>query len=492
MSFAAIARDRHYERIALALAVLGALRVFVFAAAYPVFNNVDEAGHFDAVYKYAYGRFPNGVEPFDPEAIALINQSASPEYLRVWSGAAVPAPRWTKTATDLRWVAIAAGEPNFEGIHPPLYYAMAGVWLRVGRWLGVGDLALPYWVRFLNVGTIGVAIWLGFRTMARLVPERSSVVLGATALFAFLPQDAFYSISSDSLAPLVGTGAFVGLAMAAGSGRLSRWSDVRTGLWIAAAGLTKVTAWPLILTLTPLVLAIRVRRVRNAVAPRDGIVGALVMLTGVVPIAAWSLYCYRSLGTFTGFGATLATLGIARKPWADLVDHPIFTGDGLWTFIHHTLRTLWRGEYVWHRQILEPASADIVFTLSSVCLVAVGVFAWSRRGAPAEERRLVRLAGLVVVAGALMLAWSSIGYEWGKFTYPSQTYPYVTSGRLLMPAVVPLLFLYSLGLQSVLARIRLQQWFGAVCGVLVAALILLDIYASRFAWTSLYNWLHLP
>jgi hypothetical protein len=50
-------------------------RVFLFSAAFPFFNNVDEQAHFDTVYKYARGYLPREIAPkFDvgaAEQIAL-------------------------------------------------------------------------------------------------------------------------------------------------------------------------------------------------------------------------------------------------------------------------------------------------------------------------------------------------------------------------------------------------------------------------------------
>jgi hypothetical protein len=51
--------EKHEKKVILILCVLAGLRVFVFAAAFPFFNNVDEQAHFDLIYKYAHGRIPH-------------------------------------------------------------------------------------------------------------------------------------------------------------------------------------------------------------------------------------------------------------------------------------------------------------------------------------------------------------------------------------------------------------------------------------------------
>jgi len=47
-----VIRAVHERSIVLALCVAAACRVFLFSAAFPYFNNVDEPAHFDLVMKY--------------------------------------------------------------------------------------------------------------------------------------------------------------------------------------------------------------------------------------------------------------------------------------------------------------------------------------------------------------------------------------------------------------------------------------------------------
>jgi hypothetical protein len=48
--------------------LITAVRVFVYSAAFPFFNNVDEPWHFDLVVKYSHGQVPRRLEPFSPES----------------------------------------------------------------------------------------------------------------------------------------------------------------------------------------------------------------------------------------------------------------------------------------------------------------------------------------------------------------------------------------------------------------------------------------
>ena len=50
-------------------------------------------------------------------------------------------------------------QPNHESLQPPLYYALAGLWWRIGKECGLHDGFLLYWIRFLNVFIIAALVW---------------------------------------------------------------------------------------------------------------------------------------------------------------------------------------------------------------------------------------------------------------------------------------------------------------------------------------------
>jgi len=98
------------ERLLVRLfCLLAALRIFVFTAAFPFFNNVDEQYHFDLVCRYAQGDVPQGLERCSAEAVALIARYGSPEYvwtLRDFPGMKTPPPespleRWASSTPAL-------------------------------------------------------------------------------------------------------------------------------------------------------------------------------------------------------------------------------------------------------------------------------------------------------------------------------------------------------------------------------------------------------
>ena len=48
--------------------VAAALRVLLFIAAYPFFNNVDEQAHFDNICRYSHGDIPRALDHYGDEA----------------------------------------------------------------------------------------------------------------------------------------------------------------------------------------------------------------------------------------------------------------------------------------------------------------------------------------------------------------------------------------------------------------------------------------
>jgi len=71
-------RERSIVRL---LCLLAAVHVFIFSAAFPFFNNVDEANHFDLVVKYSHGHLPRGPELVSAESMQYIAIFGSPEFL---------------------------------------------------------------------------------------------------------------------------------------------------------------------------------------------------------------------------------------------------------------------------------------------------------------------------------------------------------------------------------------------------------------------------
>ena len=205
------AKPRRWETSLIAtLCVVAAVRVCLFSATFPFFNNIDEQNHVDLVLKYARGYWPREpVERIDFATGRLLALYATFEYLSPperFRGGVFPRPLWERPAgADRVWegAALWAQRINDEAHSPPVYYAVAGAWYRLGGWLGLSGGRQLYWVRFLNVPLCAMLVSCAYLFCRDGYSDRPELRLGVPILVAFLPQDIFYSISSDVLSPFL-------------------------------------------------------------------------------------------------------------------------------------------------------------------------------------------------------------------------------------------------------------------------------------------------
>ena len=73
--------DTRARKIIFLLCLLAAVHVFIFSAAFPFFNNVDEQIHFDLTVKYAQGRLPLALESVSNTAVNYIVLYSSSAYV---------------------------------------------------------------------------------------------------------------------------------------------------------------------------------------------------------------------------------------------------------------------------------------------------------------------------------------------------------------------------------------------------------------------------
>ncbi len=491
-------RERTMRLSVQVLAVLAAVRVFVYGAAFPFFNNVDELYHFDLVVKYAHAEVPTRPAPISPESARYIFLYGTPEYFngphKFPNGRFLP-PTWTFSQEAIKVampVALAnwRNDINHEATEPPLYYAIAAAWLRLGRLLGIEGGFLLYWVRFLNPILAAALVWIGFSVARVAFPERPLVVLGVPALLAFFPQDTFYSIQSDVLSPIVFGLAFLGVLkwLRTEAPRISL--GVFTGLALAAAGLVKGANWPLVAvaTLAMLFHSVRVSRSGNL---KQALAATNVLIICVaLPLGAWLTRNALVVGDPTGTAEKTRILGWTRKPLVDWWQHPIFTPKGIAEFWSELMASFWRGEFAWFGQRMASPVIDVFYWASSLVLVLFAVASlWHRRKDLTSGARLaVALSIAVFVAAVIFLAVASMAYDFGPCKYPSQAHPFFTSGRLMSGALVPFALLYVYGLDRAFARFK-SHWPAA----LVLAGILFFITVSEIdvnspAFASAYNW----
>jgi hypothetical protein len=493
----AVSASVRERRLVLVLCAVAASRVLVYALAFPFFNNVDEHVHFDLVLAYSEGRIPRAMEPIGTEAAHTIALYGSPEYFsRPERFPLARFPLWARppeqAAPDIAQLAASLRTiTNHESLAPPLYYAIAGAWLKLGRALGLDSGSQLYWIRVLNVPCAAALVWLAYVTSRSVFPERRFPRVGVAALIALLPQDAFYSIQSDVLSPLCFGAAFLGILRLTRSDRPDARVGALTGLALAAAVLTKNANLPLF-ALAGAALLSDGRRRLAAGSLRDA-APALAWLSAcaVLPFGAWLIRNQIVLGHFTGSAAQVALLGWTRKPVGAWWPHPIFTPRGLGFFLREIAVSLWRGEIVWQGRPLAWHSADTVYWISTmVCLATIALPLLSRSHAT-PERRALRLAFASLLASLAFLALLSVAFDFGTSFYPSRHHPYFTSGRLVSGALIPFALLYVAGLDRLLCRVRTEWPRFALLAVILLFGTVSEAAVNRVAFASPYNWLSL-
>src|SRR5438445_5812080 len=276
------------------LCLLAAIRVFVFAAAFPFFNNVDEQAHVDLVIQYAHAKLPRSIEPFASEAALYFAVYSTPEYFVTPEqyGGQYPPPNWLLPQDELQKILddeipFWESRLNHESGEPPLYYSIAGSWMNVGRLVGLRRLPLLYWVRFLNVGIAAALVWVSFAATRSTFPDNQFLQLGVPALLAVSPQSAFYSIQGDALSPLCFGIAFLGLTKMLQYERVGIVVPIWTGFAIAATCLVKTSNLPLPLIATAAIALETLLSARKGTLQPALITLAAFVVAVAVPLRIW-------------------------------------------------------------------------------------------------------------------------------------------------------------------------------------------------------------
>jgi len=484
----------------LLLCFTAALRVFVFAAAFPFFSNGDEDLHFDLVTQYSAGRLPRTFGVLTNESLGLIVRYASPEFLQTpdqFPNAKFPPPLWKQSVAEAAPVieatkAVWQTEINWESSQPPLYYALAGFWWRLGQCIGLTGIESLYWIRFLNALLISILVWLGYVIARTVEPEHLGLSVGVPLLLAFIPQDVLYVLSNDVLSPIC-----FGVVLLC----VMRWLRAEspnfllsaiTGLAIAATYLTKLSNLPL---LTVAIIAIIAKSLqllrREPVAATLALI--LMILCAGIPIGSWMLWSKAHFGDVAGSTTAIALLTWTRKPFTDWWDHPIFSPRGSWTFWSELLARFWRGELMWQNRELSSRIADEFYAISSLFLLCAAMTGIGRHsGLSTFQRQALLLAAFTFLAALAFLALLSVQFDFGECIYPSRAHPYLTSGRLISGALIPFALLYAYGVIRLLSRAGNALLPLVVLATIMVFVSISDVLVNYEVFASEHNWFHLP
>jgi len=476
-----------------------AVRVLVFSAAFPFFNNVDERRHFDLVIKYAYGDVPQSAELISPATLSYLSRYASPEFLSPpehFEGGYY-GPMWKHRAEEVaptiaRIEEIWSRTPNQECSQPPLYYVAAAAWFHIGQLIGVkGGYAL-YWVRFLNVVLVVTLVWLAYVTARIIFLDQVGLRLGIPLLVASIPQDAFYGIDNDVLSPICFGVTFICLLGWVREDQRSIVLGVATGLSTAASYLTKLSNLPLILVAVGVIAwscfaQARSKTLRAAIPA----LGALVACAAI-PIMAWMSWMKSHFGDFTGAASKAQLLGWTARPFSDWWSHPIFTLSGMWTFLSELIASFWRGEFMWHAHTIGSKGMDFFYVFSSLGLILITIASVLRtrtNNLTEMQRRVLWIAVACVIATIVFLAFLSLQFDFGQCINPSRERPYFFQGRLLGGAMIPFAMLYVYGLHRLLRAVPALEL--AAISAIATTITISEFLANRVAFASEYNCFHM-
>jgi len=495
--------EKHEKKVILLLCVLAGLRIFVFAAAFPFFNNVDEQAHFDLVYKYAHGRIPHTLEHFSPGSSRLIVLYGSPEYFyepNQFPYQKTPPPLWSFPDTpeyrilEERSVSFWSNMVNHEATQPPVYYMAAAAWYKLGKVLGVGGGQELYWLRFLNIFVYVLLLWGSFAYVKKLFPANILLRFGVPLMLVAFPQDVMYTINNDILSPLFFMMGFFGLMGICLSESKSYKFYLITGLMIACSFLTKVSNVA-ILGLFGVILLLRIKKVAKLKKLRMELPKIVLAFSAtLIPIALWEGTNYFILGGITGSSEVIKMSGWTVKPFGEIWNHPIFSLTGMVTFWNGLMTTFWRGELVWYKTALASRAFDLFYSVSSFLFIvaaATGLIL-HRQTTPSEERFVYSMILLAAGLSILFLVGVSISYDFNGWYYPSRAYPYLTSGRLISGTLVPFLMLYLNGLSYILSKFRLSRYWAVVVLIIAVLITVSEVVLSYPVFKSQYNWFHLP
>jgi hypothetical protein len=485
--------------IIIGLCALAAIRVFVFAAAFPFFNNVDEQAHVDLVIKYSHAQQPRGIEPFALESALDFTIYSTPEYFLKPEqyGGQYPQPMWMKSQEELRKlmseeVPFWESRSNYESGEPPLYYAIAGAWLSVGRTCDFGGLSSLYWVRFLNVAFAIALVWLGYKAARIAFPDRQFPAIATATLLAIWPQSSFYSVQGDSLSPVIFGLAFIATAKLLESERPAVLPGVWIGLAIAATCLVKTANLPLLFVVCIAVFFKTVRLAREGALQRGlSILGAFVVCAAV-PLGIWFAWNQHHFGDLTATKSKIEQLGWTPKAFADWWSHPIFTLTGAKDFWAELIASFWRGEFIWHRDRMGTWWSDASYwTLSTLVLViAMASLAARKRTEPNRSILWLAIVSFGSLVGFLILL--SIRFDFGQCPYPSRAHPYFTSGRLLNAAAIPFFLLFAYVIERVTIWTNRQWVRWVVLGFIVLLVSAWQLSINTPVLSSQYNFFHRP
>jgi hypothetical protein len=467
------------RNILILLCLYAGIRVLTFAAAFPLFNNVDEEAHFASIRMYARGQWPGKELPTtDPELATFYVLFRTQEYLG-GEPPRIPFYRLPVRESDVRasWLySYWLSTRNVEAQSPPLYYLLGAAWYRIGAELGMAEWELAYWVRFLNSAAYSLMIWVSYLFVRKAYPRRIFLCLGVPALLAVFPQDVYFGLSRDVFsAPMSAIALLLMLMAVEEKEPKSSWLMITSGALVGLTFIDSLANCVLYFALAPSLWVwahCSSMPLRKKARIATGCVVSSLVLPGI-----WMLRNRVVMGDFTGSRAKIEYLGWTVKPLWQIFSHPLFSFGGSYYFLRNLGETFWCGEFVWHLERMHWPFAVRLYLISSVVmLVAVAVQFFRHWKENTINQRLIQIQCFLVVFGSVVfMASISLLFDYHNCYYPSAEHPFFVSGRIISGALVPFALLYLLGMEFLLAPIR--KWLSPA---VVLAFLMLFITITEF------------
>jgi hypothetical protein len=497
------------RQMAIALCILAALRILVFAAAFPLTNNTDEKLHFLTIRMYAQGQMPGkDLPPIDPEFARALLLYQSPEYglsqeYLDRNGIVGPPYNLPPQARDAvlankfysekltRWLHYGF---NYEAQSAPFYYVVAGCWYRLGASLGFRDWGLAYWVRFLNPIAYALVLWFSYCFVRRVYPERTFLQVAVPAIIAVFPQDVFFGMNRDVISPVLAAAALLCLIRAVDA-KPSRYGFLLAGSLLAGLGFLSDIPNCVLFGALAATLWIFIERSTESRGRKVWVVSTSALAAGVLP-CLWILRNYIVMGDLLGGKAKEQNLGWTIKPFSDMVNHPLFSFVGSREFLLQLTSRFWHGEYVWHNSPMKSALADRFYVVSSFVFVVVFLvdLVIRRKSIPTLQKLAGAQALFLVITSVGFLALISLPFDFNYCAYPSREYPYFVSGRIISGALLPFVLMYASGLELVTNLVR--RWVSpfalrimpyALLSCLVVFITISEVHVRSGVFASPYN-----
>jgi len=464
-------------KFALAVSAFAALRIFLFAAAFPLFNNTDERFHFATIEVYARGQLPGKELPLIGEDLAkTIAPYASFEY---WQ---------TGFQNDLAWRLRTLSEwRNFEAQGPPLYYAIAAAWYKFGALFGLEDAQLAYWVRFLNPLSYGLLVWLSCCFVHRVYPENVFLCVAVPALIAVFPQDVFFGMNRDVISPTLWAGALLLMVDAMEDEQTGDRSLLLASLLVGLGFLLELSNFILYVAWMG---TLRCWLVRSQMSARHKTwVISLSAIAASFPPFLWMGRNYLVMGNLTGAQAKVQYLGWTMKPLSEVFHHPLFSFHGLAFFLRWLTSTFWCGEYRWHGLLMRSVVADWFYMLSTAVFLFAFVLTFAHNPRTVSSlQKWVALQAMFAVAGSILfLAAVSVAFDYHNSGYPSRVLPFFVSGRIVSGALLPFVLMYAGGLEAITRKLPRRVAPGAVLACLLLFIAMSEVRVRSVTFSSPYN-----